>query len=81
MVSWRYVLSRVLSYMQGQRQGSSAGARAELCRRAHRAKQALTQSCAGTRAEPHPHARRANITSVRTESHASTREDMLLHEQ
>ncbi len=34
---WRHVLSRALRYMHGP-QGSSAGARAELRRRAHRAK-------------------------------------------
>ncbi len=40
MVSWRHVLSRALRYMHGPQaaQGSSASARAELRRRAHRAK-------------------------------------------
>ncbi len=75
---WRHLLSRALRYMQGP-QGSSAGARAELRRRAHRAKQELTQSCAGTRAEPCPHARRAMPARAQSQHHACTHREQRQH--
>jgi hypothetical protein len=60
-------------------QGSSAFARTELRWRAHRAKQVLTQSCAGMRAEPHPHTRRATPARAQSQHYACTHREPRQH--